>query len=365
MAIDRKDYPNKIETGLWANEDFSVYLYRFTYQKKEVSALIDLNDKSSWNKKDKITRAKLEFLSIKQKQKEKTSLALDENITLDAFITKHFTHLPVTKYTKIRRRHYEKYISPVCGNKKVIDIRQFHIKESIKLQEEQGLAPRTVKQTLEVLSPAFKSAKENRLIIYNPLEGIKIKLPKTKKIVVDASEKLKLIFTAIDEEFKDDPFYYALFLFALQGRRRGEILKLRWENISFENNYYVLLDTKNGEEQKIFLPEITKEKLSYFKESEGWVFLSRRTGNHLVDIRKVTNRIKRRLNDKSFGIHYLRNVIVSAMSEQGIEAIHLSGALGHNNPNTIIKYLSLNYFRSSRMASQTIGNLLQENKIYD
>lgn len=356
MAINRKEYSNKIETSLWANSSFNVFLYRFIYLKKEYSGLIDLSDNSSWNKKDKIAKAKFELSSIKEKLKE--DVALDDKVTLDIFMSEYFKHLPITKYTTIRRSHYERYVSPVCGNKKVVDIRQVHIKESIKQQEELGLAPRTIKQTLEVLSPAFKSAIANRLILFNPLDGIKIKLPKTKKIVVSASEKLKVIYNAIDEEFKDDDFYYALFLFALQGRRRGEILSLRWEDVSFENSYYVLRNTKNNEEQKIFLPEITKEKLSFFRRDEGWVFLSRLTGNHLVDIRKVTNRLKRRLNDKSFGIHYLRNVIVSAMAEQGFDSIHLSGALGHNNPNTITKYLTMNYLRSSEMASETINGIL-------
>lgn len=361
MAIDKNDYPNKIETGLWANNQYTVFYYRFEYMKKTHRGLIDLNDKSSWNKKDKIAKAKIKLSSFREKQKD--DVALDDKVTLDLFMLEHFKHSPITKYTTIRRSHYERYVSPVCGNKKVIDIRQLHIKESIKQQEELGLAPRTIKQTLEVLSPAFKSAIANRLIMFNPLDGIKIKLPKTKKIVVSASEKLKVIYKAINEEFYDDAFYYALFLFALQGRRRGEILSLRWEDVSFENSYYVLRNTKNNEEQKIFLPEIIKEKLSFFRRDEGWVFLSRLTGNHLVDIRKVTNRLKRRLNDKSFGIHYLRNVIVSAMAEQGFDSIHLSGALGHNNPNTITKYLTMNYLKSSEMASEIIHGIVKKQNI--
>ncbi|MBE0492593.1 MAG: tyrosine-type recombinase/integrase [Sulfurospirillum sp.] len=354
MAIDRKEFMNKIKTSLWANSDYTIFYYNFRINNKRYEALLNYSE-TAWGKKDRIKVAERDLLDI---QKSKKESLLDDNITLDAFMSEHFKHLLITKYTTIRKSHYNRYVSPICGKKKVVDLRQLHIKESIKYQEEQGLAPRTIKQTIEVLSPAFKSAIANRLIIFNPLDGIKIKLPKTKKIVVSASEKLKKIYKAINEEFHDDPFYYALFLFALQGRRRGEILSLRWEDVSFENNYYVLRNTKNNEEQKIFLPEITKEKLSFFRRDEGWVFLSRLTGNHLVDIRKITDRLKRRLNDKSFGIHYLRNVIVSAMAEQGFDSIHLSGALGHNNPNTITKYLTMNYLKSSEMASETINGIL-------
>ncbi len=130
----------------------------------------------------------------------------------------------------------------------------------------------------------------------------------------------------------------------------------------FSLRHYVLRKTKNNEEQKIFLPERIKELLNQFKENEGWVFQSRRTGTHLVDIRRVTDRMKTRLGDPKFGIHYLRNVMVSAMAEQGLESIHLSGALGHNDPNTIKKYLTMNYLQSSEKASDVIDVIVEDTR---
>jgi len=356
VAINKEDYPHKVENNLWANGKYTVFFYNFMFEKKRYRGLIDLREKSSWNKKDRITFAKSELISIKYKKKD---TVLNEKITLNDFMEKFFEQQPDTNYTKIRISHYERYIKPICGMKRVVDLRQLHIRNSIKFQEEKGLSPRTIKQTLEVLAPAFKNAIANRLISFNPLDGIKIKLPKTKKIVSHASEELLKIHKAIYDEFGDDPFYLSLFLFALQGRRRGEILSLRWEDIDFKNNYYILRDTKNNEEQKIFLPNVIKENLEFFKNESGWVFESRITGHHIVDIRRVTDKLKKRLGDNNFGIHYLRNVIVSAMAEQGFDSIHLSGALGHNDPNTIKKYLTMNYLKSSEMASGVIDTIVK------
>jgi len=358
MAINRKDYPIKIETGLWSNKKYIIFLYRFTYEKKEHSGLIDLSDKISWNKKDKIFTARAELMKIKNNKKDSV---LSDKVTLDEFMKSFFELRPDTSNTKTRKSHYDRYVSPICGMKRVVDIRQLHIKQSIKSQEDLGLAPRTIKQTLEALSPAFKSAIANRLISYNPLDGIVIKLPKTKKIVSDAGKELTKIYKAIFAEFGDDPFYLSLFLFALQGRRKGEILTLKWEDVSMDNSYYILRNTKNNEEQKIFLPKILKDNLKNIPRVSEWVFTSRRTGDHLIDIRKVTCRLKTRLKDENFGIHYLRNVIVSAMAEQGLDSIHLSGALGHNDPNTIKKYLTMNYLKSSEMASGVIDGIVCEN----
>lgn len=363
MAIDRKEYPNKVDIGFSANNSYTVFLYRFMFEKKEHSGLIDLRDKSAWGKKDKIAYAKTELAAIKSAKRE---TILNTNVTLDAFMEDHFKLQPDTNYTKYRKRFYEQYVSPYCGKKKVVDLRQLHILHAIKKQEELGLKERTRKQTLEALNPAMKKAIANRLIAFNPCDGVKIKLPPVKKIVVNATDKLVMMHNAIYEEFKDDPFYTAFFLFALQGRRKGEILTLRWEDVDFTNDHYVLRKTKNNEEQKIYLPEAIKVQLEQFREVEGWVFTSRITGSHIINIDKVVERMRKRIGDNNFGIHYLRNVMVSAMAEGGLESMHLSGALGHNDPNTIKKYLTMNYLNSSRLASTVIDTaVIESNKKKD
>ena len=138
---------------------------------------------------------------------------------------------------------------------------------------------------------------------------------------------------------------------ALQGRKKNEILNLRWEHISFEYDYYLLEDTKNDEEQKIFLPPNVKECFKQFKEDKGWVFQSPLDkSKRLGDVKYQTARLKDKLGDW-FGMHYCRNVLVSAMAERGVDAIHMSGALGHSDPNTITKYLTMNYMQGSKIAS--------------
>ena len=54
----------------------------------------------------------------------------------------------------------------------------------------------------------------------------------------------------------------------------------------------------------------------------------------------------------------MRNILVSALAEQGIEAITLSGILGHKDPNTINKYLSINHFKSSQIGLNRVDDIL-------
>lgn len=158
--------------------------------------------------------------------------------------------------------------------------------------------------------------------------------------------------------YKNDPFYRAFYLLALLGRRKGEIEKLKCEDVDLKNDYYIIRDTKNHEDQKHFLPPNVKEALESFMNKKGPVFVSSITGREISNPKRQTEKMKKETGDW-FSMHYCRNVLVSAMAEQGVEAITLSGVLGHKDATTINKYLSLNYLKSSKQASEVATKLLQ------
>jgi integrase len=357
MAIDRKEYINNIKAGLKANKDYRKFFYRFKIEGKTYYTVFDYKDKN-WDKRTRISQAETQA-KLYRDNKINPVTEIDEDIKLDSFITAHFDTLDDTTWTTAKKNHYKNYIKKSLGNKKVKNIKQMHIKECIKLQQNLGLAPRTVKTTLEVLNPVFKEAMVNRLIDFNPCMGINIKLPKTKKIVIGASDELLKIRDAIYQVHGDNPLFLSFFLFALNGRRKSEILNLKWENIDYINDRYIIEDTKNGEHQMFFLPELIKNELLKFNNEKGFVYESSiNPGNPIVNIKTPTNAIKKIV--PYFTLHYLRNIIVSAMAENGLSATLMSGAIGHNNTATLSKYLSLNYVQGSKMANETIENILKK-----
>ncbi len=56
--------------------------------------------------------------------------------------------------------------------------------------------------------------------------------------------------------------------------------------------------------------------------------------------------------------HYMRNILVSMLAEQQVEAIVLSGILGHKDINTINKYLSNNHYKSGQIGLNKIDEIL-------
>lgn len=352
MAINPKDYPNVVRANLKANSDYTKFFYLFKVNGKQHKGIIDLSDKQ-WGKRDKIKYAEIQFLEAKDKVENN----INSDATVNAMVQRYIDTLPEGTYKKDRMSYYNRNVKPSLGSKKISSIMPHHIQSLVDQLIKDGSSPRTAKQAIEILSPALRIARANRIMFHNPCEDVKLTLPKTKKVVSDATTQLKLIYDAIMKLYADDPFYRAFFLLALQGRRRGEIMNLQAEDVVLEHDYYIIRNTKNGEEQKIFLPSNVKEAMLEFLPEKGYAFTSPVTGGKLSDVHKQILKIKRETGDW-FTLHYTRNVIVSAMAEQGVDAIYMSGALGHNDPNTITKYLTMNYLLGSKIASNLIDKAI-------
>lgn len=351
MPIDISEFKNSVKPGLKVNSQYNKFYYRFKVDQKAYRGVIDYSDKV-WTKRDRLANAESFILEKKKEAEQK----IDSDLKVNVIVQMYLETLKEGTYRASLKSYYDRKVKKHIGAKKVRSILPAHIQKIINLNIQSGDSPRTAKQAIEILSPAFKIARSNRVIDYNPCEDVKVVRPKTKKIVVNATERLTNIYNAIMQLYKDDPYYRAFFLLALQGRRKSEIINLKWLHISFQYDYYVLPETKNDEEQKIFLPPNVKSALvEFYDESTEWVFESPiNRGKRLSDAKKQTQKLKKELGDW-FTMHYTRNVMVSAMAEKGVDAIYMSGALGHSDPNTITKYLTMNYLQGSKIASDMIN----------
>ena len=351
MAIDINDYPNKITVGLYANAKHDKFYYVFTYNKRKYRGLIDFSDKN-WNKRDRVNEATLKLMEFKKAKEQKVG---DGRVKLDDFFYAHYELKKDTAWTKTLISHYRRYVSPILGNMRLQDIFNHDIKRVLAYQGNLGLGARTVKQTLEALAPVFKDAIANRLIVFNPMDGVSVTRPNTKKIVSNADEEINIFYNGVLEEFGTEPFYKAFYLFALHGRRKSEIMKLEVADISFSKSYYILRDVKNKEHQKMYLDEeIATELKKFMNNNKKWVFMSSKRDNHIVNIEKTTQRLRERIG-KHFTLHYMRNVVVSAMAEHDVGDVMMGASLGHNNVNTLRAYLTMPYAKGSRKASDVIN----------
>ena len=104
------------------------------------------------------------------------------------------------------------------------------------------------------------------------------------------------LWAAIEEE--PNPYIRAaLQLFILCGLRKNELLSLEWANVSLERKEIHLDDTKAGRSFVLPLSDYAVEILHSLPREAGnpYVFVSGvNPGNHLVDIKRSWNRIRRK-----------------------------------------------------------------------
>ena len=103
-----------------------------------------------------------------------------------------------------------------------------------------------------------------------------------------------------------------------------------------------------------------KDSLMHIADDRvGLVFKSPITGKALTGIDRSMRNLKKHIGIDNLTLHYMRNILVSTLAEQGTEAVTLSGILGHKDINTINKYPPSNSTMESRLKGlRTIDGIL-------
>jgi integrase len=152
------------------------------------------------------------------------------------------------------RRNLEQHVLPHLGNVELqsltsSQIDNFYAKKQKdgRLDGKGGLSAKSMIYIHRVLNEALEHAVKKRLITRNVAKDI-ISLPRIKKHkgeIYSANE-----IKALLEFVKDTNMEVPIILAAICGMRRGEILGLMWDEVSFENQTIricrQLLPTKNG-----------------------------------------------------------------------------------------------------------------------
>lgn len=128
------------------------------------------------------------------------------------------------------------------------------------------------------------------------------------------------------------------------GMRRGELFKLKWEDVDFRRGFISIRDPKGGPDQKIPLNASARRVLEdHPREKSPFVFPGR-DGNQRTEIRKPINRIKKRAGlPKDFrALHGLRHVYASMLASSGkVDMYTLQRLLTHKDPTMTQRYAHL------------------------
>ena len=169
----------------------------------------------------------------------------------------------------------------------------------------------------------------------NPLDMVSIPTqPKGRDRRLEGDEEQRLLEAATEYggEIK------SVIQFAIgTGTRRGEIHRLRWNDINLEKSTAILRDTKNGEDREIPLSKDVKNLLRkmpiHYTEK---VFCMRP-----YSITQAFERVCKIVEIEGLRFHDLRHEATSRFFEKGFNIMEVSAITGHKDLSMLKRYTHL------------------------
>ena len=229
----------------------------------------------------------------------------------------------------------------------------------VRFHDALGNKPRTANYCVSTISSMWGWANKRGLInLENPCLGIQRYDEVKRKRYLTAPE-IKLLAEAFREEEQISPFAVAAIkILIMTGARLGEILSAKWEWI--DGDILKLPDSKTGAKD-ITLPSPVLDVLSLLPRLEGnpYIIVGKKSGQHMINLRKPWMRIVKRAGIEHVRLHDLRHSFASFAVSSGASLTLIGGQLGHRSIATTQRYAHLSR-DPARQATETTANIIAE-----
>jgi integrase len=255
---------------------------------------------------------------------------------------------------------YKLHLKERFGDKEPRDLVQLDI-DRLRITLLKTRKPQTVKHVLALLKRIVGFGVNKSFC-----DGLrfKIEMPQVDNLRTEdlTPDQLAALVKAIDED--DNREAAAIMKLALySGMRRGEILKLRWDDVDLERGFVFIRAPKGGKGQSIPINDAAKLILETHPRGESPLVFPGRNGNPRP---KLNARFIRRIRKKAGfpkgfrPMHGLRHVYASTLASSGeVDMYALQRLLTHKSPQMTQRYAHLRD-EALRRASSLAGNLIDQ-----
>jgi integrase len=200
----------------------------------------------------------------------------------------------------------------------------------------------TANRTIQLLRAVFNYAKKTkRFFGDNPFAGVTLNPETARNRFLSREEVSRLIQVLEKEPIGPSDYIKDFVLLSLfTGVRRTNLCSMAWTDVNLQNGLWVIPDTKNGTPQTVALGGNELAILARRKESLGegqkWVFPGEGVTGHLMEPKRVWNRIRRQAGIPDCTIHDLRRSLGSAMAASNVNVAIIKNALHHKDMKTTV-----------------------------
>ena len=294
----------------------------------------------------------------RQSRKEIREAAAVTKWTIARLWQEYISDKPDTKSFKTDGYRYAKFLQPPFGGKEPKAVGQIDT-HRLRITLAKTLAPKTVKNVLELLERVINFGVNKGLCAGL---GFKIEMPRVNNLKTEdlAPDHLSKLLEAISQDHDIQAAnFMRMALFT--GMRRGELFKLKWDDIDFDRGFIHLRDPKGGQDQTIPLNQVVREILEDHPRDDNTPFVfPGRGGKQRTEIRRPIDRIRKAAGlPKDFRpLHGLRHTYASILASSGqVDLFVLQKLLTHKTPAMTMRYAHLRD-ETLRRASDLAGDLI-------
>jgi integrase len=305
-------------------------------------------------------RIRGERIEGKLQSRQEIRKAAAEIWTVDRLWQEYIGPKPKTTGFKTDFYRYQKFLQSLFGGKEPKAIAQIDT-HRLRITLAKTLSAKTVKNVLELLERIINFGVKKGLFAGL---GFKIEMPRVNNLKTEdlTPEQLVNLMEAIDQDH-DIQAANLMRLALCTGMRRGELLKLKWEDIDFDRGFIHIRIPKGGKDQTIPLNQAARQTLEGHPREDGTPFVfPGRGGKQRTGITAPVNRIKARAGlPKDFRpLHGLRHTYASMLASSGqVDLYTLQKLLTHKTGAMTQRYAHLRD-DTLRRASDLAGDLIDQ-----
>jgi integrase len=279
--------------------------------------------------------------------------------TLSRLWQDYSAHKPPTKSLMTDRGRFQKFIEPALGNKQPVDLTPLDL-DRLRIGVAKTHQQQTVKHIISLLVRIINHGARLGLcpgLTFKP-PAVKVYNLKTEDLAPDQLSKL---LAAIDQEWDIQAAnFMRMALFT--GMRRGELFKLRWEDVDFDRGFIHIRGPKGGKDQAIPLNEAAREVLQNHPQSDSPYVFPGRGGRQRTRYPKRVDAIREKAElPRDFRpLHGLRHTYASMLASSGqVDLYTLQKLLTHKSPQMTQRYAHLRD-EALKRASEVAGDLFSQ-----
>lgn len=239
------------------------------------------------------------------------------------------------------KSRFMKYLKDSIGDKEPEDLLPLDI-DRIRIKLLKTKSPQTVKHILGIVKRICNYGFNKNLC---PAIAFRIEMPdvdnqKTEDLNQDQLHRLLAAIAKDENKTVGNMMLMALYT----GMRRGELFKLKWDDVDFARGFILIRDPKGGKSQSIPLNDPARQLLENHERTISAYVFPGKSGKQLVDIKKSANRIKKAagLPDDFRPLHGLRHTYASMLASSGqVDIYTLQKLMTHKSPVMTQRYAHL------------------------